>query len=30
VWGDQEELQPVETKRGRKQSRQTAAGSDSL
>jgi GTPase len=30
VWGDQEELQPLETKRGRKQIRQTTAGSDSL
>ena len=30
VWGDQEELQPLETKRGRKQSSQTAADSDPL
>ena len=30
VWGDQEELQPLETKRGRKQSSQTAADSDLL
>jgi len=30
VWGDQEELQPLETKRGRKQSSQTAADSELL
>jgi GTP-binding protein len=30
VWGDQEELQPLETKRGRKQTRQTTADSDPL
>jgi len=30
VWGNQEELQPLETKRGRKQSSQTAADSDPL